>query len=109
MKDSFICIINHFNCLFQIATIATVRRAGVGVIRAIEKCWMVIIINSDHKKEIGMRIRPVFFYALLFYGLVDLLAGLSQGELLWSCPTSAFEGIHSPFRISSKLWSVVSC
>lgn len=100
LKDSFICAINHFNCLSWITVIAAVRRAGVGVIRAIEKRWMVIIINAGHKKEIGMRRRPVFFYALLFNGLVVLLPGLSHSELLWYGPTSALEDTH-PFILHS--------
>lgn len=80
MKDSFICTINHFNCLSQITIIPTLRRAGVQIIRAIEKPWMAIIINTDNKNETGMHTPCVLFYTLLFYRLVGFLSGLSQGR-----------------------------
>lgn len=81
MKDSFICTINYFNGLSPITIVPTVRRAGVQIMRAIEKPRMVIIINTHNKNEPGRGTPRVLFYALLVSRLVALSSGTPHGRL----------------------------
>lgn len=81
LKDSFICTINYFNGLSPITVVPTVRRAGVQIMRAIEKPWMVIIINTHNKNQPGRGIPRVLFYALLVSRLVALSSGTPRRRL----------------------------